>query len=703
MGNKNNFLSAVKTFTGLFFLFFAACASAAPSYEFISRNTAGTFTAYGKSAHVTPDGRFVVYLSSEMGLVSPNSNQWHIYLFDRALKTTELISTSSAEDPGNAGSFEATISDDGCRVLFKSAATNLVPGAGGLNDIFLRNRCSVPKQTTLVSAAADGTPGMLTWVPGDAASEEARISGDGRYAVFVTYANNISGEPTQCGICNEVVRKNLDTGAVDRVSGVYAPNPSLGRGRHPDISRDGSRVVFYSSENGLGIGSKSTWDHYLWDAAQPSTLTRVSTGSSGETQINSPPTVYDTQIHQPAISGDGRYVAFTTTSGTLAATGGNGFSQVYVKDTLSGTLTLASVSPGGALGDNDSNRLDRPALSYDGRYVAFYSYANNLVTSSAFIKPLVHDLQLNQTLLVADQSVDASSLLGLSADVAGRFVVFSSNQTTLDPNFPNTQGLYLADLSPPCCLSNISTRGPVQTGANVMIGGFIISGTTPKTVLIRARGPSLTAFGVPGAMANPTVSLYSGQTMINSNDNWTTAPNAAAIMASGYAPTNPLESAILVTLSPGPYTAIVSGVGLTTGVGIVEVLEIDNPASPLSNISTRGLVQTVNNVLIGGFIISGTVPKTVLIRARGPSLTAYGVPGALQDPMMDLYSASTVIDSNDDWAASPNVVAITATGMQPTDSRESAILTTLSPGAYTVIVRGFNNTTGVGIVEVLAQ
>ena len=256
-------------------------------------------------------------------------------------------------------------------------------------------------------------------------------------------------------------------------------------------------------------------------------------------------------------------------------------------------------------------------------------------------------------------------------------------------------------------LSNISTRGQVQTGANVLIGGFIISGATAKTVLIRARGPSMAPppFNVPGVLVNPTVSLYSGATVMATNDNWGSAANAAAISATGFAPTDPSESAILATLSPGAYTAIVSGVGGTTGVGIVEVLEIDNLASPLINISTRGRVQTGANVLIGGFIISGATPKTVLIRARGPSmaLPPFNVPGVLANPMMSLYSGATVIASNDDWGSAANAQAISATGFAPTDSLESAILITLSPGPYTVIVQGVGGTSGVGIVEVLAQ
>jgi hypothetical protein len=278
-------------------------------------------------------------------------------------------------------------------------------------------------------------------------------------------------------------------------------------------------------------------------------------------------------------------------------------------------------------------------------------------------------------------------------DAAGNYSGYSSvvSATTLPT----------AGASP--VLSNISTRGPVLTGDNVMIGGFIISGSTPKTVLIRARGPSMAAYGVPGLLADPVVDLYSGTTVIASNNDWNGATNAAQIQATGLAPTNALESAILTTLSPGAYTAIVRGLGGSNGVGIVEVMAIDNPASPLINFSTRGQVQTGDNVMIGGFIISGSTPKTVLIRARGPSMAAYGVPGLLADPVVDLYSGSTVIASNDDWNDATNAAQIQATGLAPTDALESAILITLNPGAYTAIVHGFNGSTGVGIVEVLAQ
>jgi len=255
-------------------------------------------------------------------------------------------------------------------------------------------------------------------------------------------------------------------------------------------------------------------------------------------------------------------------------------------------------------------------------------------------------------------------------------------------------------------LVNISTRGQVLTGNDVMIGGFIIGGSAPKTVVVRARGPSMIPFGVANALANPRMDLYSGQVIIAANDNWGDAPNAAAITASGFAPTDALESAIHIILSPGAYTAVVSGVNNVTGVGIVEVFEVNHPEIPLINISTRGQVLTNNDVMIGGFIIQGDAPQTVFVRARGPSLVPFGIPNALMDPVLQLFAGQTPIATNDDWqvqAIPADVAAIQASPFAPTDSREAVIRVTLQPGAYTAIVTGRNGTTGVGIVEVFAQ
>ena len=254
---------------------------------------------------------------------------------------------------------------------------------------------------------------------------------------------------------------------------------------------------------------------------------------------------------------------------------------------------------------------------------------------------------------------------------------------------------------------NISTRLLVQTGDNVGIGGFIINGTDPKKVILRAIGPSLTAHGVPGALRDPTLELHDHtNATIAFNDNWKDSQQSA-IQATGLAPSDDRESAIVQTLAPGAYTAIVRGSGNTSGIGLIEAYDLDPSAnSKLANISTRGFVSTGDDVMIGGFIVGGGLgvngagSEEVVVRGIGPSLTRAGVPNALQDPTLELHDGNgALVASNDNWRATQQS-EIQATGLAPSDDRESAILATLVQGNYTVILRGKNNTTGVGLVEV---
>jgi hypothetical protein len=284
---------------------------------------------------------------------------------------------------------------------------------------------------------------------------------------------------------------------------------------------------------------------------------------------------------------------------------------------------------------------------------------------------------------------------------------------------PEFEGLGTVEAGPISTLGNISTRAFVQTGDNVVIGGFIVQGAEAKRVVIRAIGPELTQYGVPNALANPTLELHDGTgALIASNNNWVatiiggiiTSDQVAAIRASGYAPGDPRESAMIVNLPPGNYTAIVRGVANTTGVALAEVYDLSPaPNSLLGNISTRSFVQTGDNVMIGGVIVRGTQPRRVIVRAIGPELTQYGVPNPLADPTLELHdSTGALIASNDNWQhtiiggiiTSDQVAAIRASGHAPGDPRESAIIATLPPGNYTAIVRGVNNTTGVALVEV---
>jgi streptogramin lyase len=256
--------------------------------------------------------------------------------------------------------------------------------------------------------------------------------------------------------------------------------------------------------------------------------------------------------------------------------------------------------------------------------------------------------------------------------------------------------------TPAAKVLNISTRLPVQTGDNVLIVGFIVTGTQPKQVLVRAIGPSLTAFGVQGALSDPTLELHDGTgALLAFNDDWKQTQQAE-IQATGIAPSNDLESAIARTLAPGNYTAVVRGKNNSTGIGVVEAYDLNQAeTSKLANISSRGFVSTDDNVIIAGFIVrpGGGTGTEIVVRAIGPSLSKLGVSGALQDPTLELHNSNgATIGSNDDWKDSQQS-AIEATGLQPSDDRESAFIASLVPGAYTAVVRGKNNTTGVGLVE----
>jgi hypothetical protein len=193
--------------------------------------------------------------------------------------------------------------------------------------------------------------------------------------------------------------------------------------------------------------------------------------------------------------------------------------------------------------------------------------------------------------------------------------------------------------------------------------------------------------------------------VVATNDDWGAAANALALQAAGFAPTSASESAILTNLAPGAYTAIVSGVAGATGVGIVAVYEVDHPEVPLTNISTRAQVLRGNDVMIGGFVITGATAQKVAIVATGPSLTAFGITGALDDPALTLVRSSdqTVIASNDNWQTDANATQLQAAGFAPTNALESALLVTLPPGAYTAILAGAGGvSTGVGIIAVYA-
>jgi uncharacterized protein (DUF1800 family) len=248
---------------------------------------------------------------------------------------------------------------------------------------------------------------------------------------------------------------------------------------------------------------------------------------------------------------------------------------------------------------------------------------------------------------------------------------------------------------------NLSTRMVVQTGDNVLIGGFIVYGTGSKKIAVRAMGPSLP---VAGTLSDPVVELHDATgAIVASNDNWRSTQQDLLI-AAGLAPTKDLEAALIATITPGAYTVVVKSATNVPGVGLMEIYDLDPDGSParLANISTRGNVLAGDNVMIGGFIVRGDVNKRMLVRARGPSLFLNGVPitGRLMDPTLELRDGNgALIKANNDWRTDQQA-EIAASSIAPTDDHEPAVVWTLAPGNYTTVVRGVNNTTGIALVEI---
>jgi predicted outer membrane repeat protein len=245
-------------------------------------------------------------------------------------------------------------------------------------------------------------------------------------------------------------------------------------------------------------------------------------------------------------------------------------------------------------------------------------------------------------------------------------------------------------------LANISTRLAVQAGDNVLIGGFIVTGEQQKGVIVRALGPSLP---VNGTLADPILQVYNSVgTLLAENDNWRTNSNAADIENTGVAPTKDAEAAILRSLAPGTYTAVERGPNGGTGVGLLEVYDLDRTVdSKLANISTRGVVQTGDDVMIGGFIVLGIDPQKVIVRALGPSLP---VNPKLPNPKLELRDQNgALVRANDDWR-SDQQTEIDATGIPPSNNLEAALVATLPPAAYTAVVRDANGASGIGLVEI---
>jgi sugar lactone lactonase YvrE len=383
--------------------------------------------------------------------------------------------------------------------------------------------------------------------------------------------------------------------------------------------------------------------------------------------------------------------------------------NIYVADSINNTvrkITSAGVvtTLAGLAGVSGSDDGTGSAARFNGAYGVAVDSAGSVYVGDTF----------NNTVRKITSTGVVTTLAGLagtsgSADGSGSAARFNAPSGVAVDSEGN---IYVADFgndtirvgtSPakPAQLLNIATRLKVLNGDNVLIGGFIITGTAPKRVIILGIGPSLAQF-FSGTLANPTLELHQGDTLLQTNDDWK-SDQQAEIEATGLAPTNDLESAIVRTLDPGSYTAILRGKGDTTGIGVVQAYDLDQAAnSKFGNIATRGFVDSGDNVMIGGFIIGPASggSTAVVVRAIGPSLSNFGVSGALPDPTVELHDGNgATIAFNDNWADDANQGSIPPS-LQPSDPHESALYRVLPSGDYTAVVRGTGNSTGIGLVEV---
>lgn len=427
------------------------------------------------------------------------------------------------------------------------------------------------------------------------------------------------------------------------------------------------------------------------------------------------------------------YIGYSTTD-TAKTYLYNGLTVDSSGSFSSGAAITGRFNDTGISGTLDSSRLSYigPIAFANGTTFASGYYTGNLAGRSASTVAAIVGLDGSITAYLADGSyTDAGSS---TLDSTGAFdfrlaggsritgkadssTGFLSGTLSGGPGGTFTGALVSGSTFSDGTLRNLSTRGQVGTGSNILIAGFVVGGSSPKQILIRAIGPTLSGFGITGALADSQLELFKGTTRIALNDNWAgnTAITSASVTVGAFQLTaNSLDAVVLAQLDPGAYTAQVSGVGGRTGVALVELYDVDSVAAfapqKLINVATRGVVGTGENQLIAGFVVNGTTTKKVLIRGVGPTLTSLGVTGALADPVLQLIqtkgSARTVVRENDNWETGNDVALITAAttkaGAFPltSGSKDAVLLLNLPPGTYNATVSGVGGTTGVGLVEV---
>ncbi|MGI8890481.1 MAG: alpha/beta hydrolase family protein [Chthoniobacterales bacterium] len=413
----------------------------------------------------------------------------------------------------------------------------------------------------------------------------------------------------------------------------------------------------------------------------------------------------NTQVGAVGGSSGGYLVAFA------AATGTSGEDRIDVGVSLSGAYDFSDFSPNPNIfnfTDNVLNYVDVPSTDVTSLRAASPAWLADRSVSPLLLVNTLEDpmpyIQIADFMTHLDAvgatNYQALSLSGGSHSFANwppakttalAFLAANFAGTPLPPPLPSPVP---ADLSKK--LINVSARSNVGTGDKVMVGGFIVTGTTGKRVVLRGIGPSLGQAGVSGALANPTLTLYDAAgTLIESNDNRLLLTGVSNPLL----PSNSNESFLTAILPEGSYTAVLQGVNNTTGVGLIELYDVKPGSSHIGNISTRCSIASSGDVIIAGFIIEGTESTEVIARALGPSLAAFGVANPLSNPVLEIYDENGAeIASNDNWRSTQEQ-QIAAT-IPPTNDQEAAVVATLAPGNYTALVHDATYSPGIGLVEV---
>ena len=567
-----------------------------------------------------------------------------------------------------------TGSNNGGTVRLKDGYLTTVPGSGGATFNFSGNTFQWQNGGAIGSSAADpfinigtmnitGTPGLN----GAGFINQGTLAQSGSGALNVAYGVSLTN-----GASGTLDLQN-DNGFT--VIGGGGPNPFFDNfGTVRKSAGTGTSIFAY----GLYVTNKGTIE-VLTGALQ----FWIFTQESGTTSMNGG----NLEFVNEAVFNGGSLVGNGTITGNVRNNGANfgpGFSPGKI--TINGNYTqgangVMTLEIGGAAAGTGYDQLQVNGTATLGGTL-------NVTLINGF-QPAVGDVFK----IIAPNAFDGAfatiNTTGFTASVS-----YSSSGITL--TVKTVAGLQLN-------ISNISTRMQVGTDPNQLIGGFIITGSEPKKVIVLATGPSLAAFGLTGVLADPILELYQGNTLIASNDNWK-IPAQTEIEATGLKPSHDLESALVRTLAPGAYTAVVRGTN-GTGVGTVQIYDLaPTSKSKLANISSRGFVQAADDkIMIAGFIIgdNGGANAGVVVRALGPSLSAFGIAGVLPDPTLEVKNANgSTLVFNDDWQQSPQAADISARNLAPTDVHESALEMSLPNGAYTAIVRGKGGATGVAVVEV---